>query len=171
MWPILTKVRLWPDEVGQYGAVRKFDIHTGVDLYCEEDTPVIALETGTIVAIEDYTGSKAESPWWNDTQALLVESDSGVICYGEIEIHKHLKVGDTVSKGSVIGVVKRVLKKDKGRPTTMLHFELYTHGTTESVIWYLDKPKPENLLDPTDLLLGENGMLGVIQFSMDNYRK
>lgn len=167
MWPILTKARLWPDEVGQYGAIRKFDIHTGVDLYCEEGTHVIAMETGKIVAIENYTGASADSPWWNETKALLVESESGVICYGEVTPNTDLKVGDTVHKGSCIAIVTRVLKKDKGRPTTMLHFELYTHGTTESVIWYLDKPKPENLLDPTDLLLGDNGMLGVIQFKLD----
>ena len=167
-WPILTKIRLWPDEVGQYGAVRKFDIHTGVDLYCDEGTPVIAIETGKIVAIENYTGASADSPWWNETKALLVESESGVICYGEVTPNANLKVGDTVHKGSNIATVTRVLKNDKGRPTTMLHFELYKHGTTESVIWDLDKPKPENLLDPTKLLLGEFGMIGVIQFSLDN---
>lgn len=37
-------------------------------------------------------------------------------------------------------------------PPNMLHIELYSHGTTESVWWKLDSNKPENLLDITELL-------------------
>ncbi len=34
----------------------------------------------------------------------------------------------------------------------MLHMELYNHGTTESVIWDLNTEKPQNLLNPTNIL-------------------
>lgn len=112
-----------PDRCGQFGAVRKYDIHTGIDLYCEEGSIVSALEDGIVVAVEDFTGTKANSPWWNDTKAVLVEGKSGVICYGEIE--PCVNVGDLIWAGDTIG---KVLKKNKGRPTTMLHLELYEKG-------------------------------------------
>ena len=156
-------------EPGAFGAIRKHDIHTGIDLYCSDNEPVFAVEDGTVVAIEDFTGPGAGSPWWNTTQAILVEGASGVICYGEITIFESIgvweteygevegeepiKVGDRVNAGDTLGFVRRVLKKDKGvTPTSMLHFELYKPGTTGSVWWHHGEPQPEALLDPTELL-------------------
>lgn len=155
VWPLVAghaPVINAPPHQGAFGAVRKFDIHTGVDIYCAECTPVVALETGIIVGIEDFTGQNAESPWWNDTQAILVEGPSGVVLYGEIVVKDGLQVGDEVREGYRLGSVKTVLKKDKGLPMTMLHFELYDHGTRESVWWRLDDDRPQNLRDPTELL-------------------
>lgn len=63
--PILSQFRM-PDDEGMFGAVRKYDIHTGVDLYCEEGSLVSEYEDGIVVAIEDFTGVKANSPWWNE---------------------------------------------------------------------------------------------------------
>lgn len=139
-----------PPMDGQFGAVRKFDIHTGIDLHTAVGTKVYAMEAGTVVAIVDFTGEYAESPWWNNTQAVMVEGDSGVILYGEIQ--PSVKVGDYVFAGGVVGTVLQVLKTDKGKPLAMLHLELYTTGTREPVWWKLDEPKPANLLDPTPLL-------------------
>lgn len=139
-----------PHEQGVFGAIRKYDIHTGVDLYCEEDSDVYAIEDGVVMAIEDFTGPQAESPWWNDTKTLLIEGGSGVILYGEIETH--LKVHDLIITGDKIGKVKTVLKEDKGLPMTMLHVELYKPKTTASVIWSIDAPQPEQLVDITPLL-------------------
>ena len=73
---------------GAFGAVRKFDVHTGVDLYCKQGTPICAVEDGTVVEIEIFTGPRAESPWWNETLAILVEGKSGVVCYGEVDIYR-----------------------------------------------------------------------------------
>ncbi|KKN65709.1 hypothetical protein LCGC14_0478480 [marine sediment metagenome] len=142
---------------GSFGTVRKHDIHTGVDLYCEEGTKVFAVEEGTVVVVENFTGPNADdpSPWWNDTEALLVEGKTGVVLYGEIEVGLHrgfmgyICKGSRVKEGQLLGVTKPVLKKDKGEPMCMLHFELYKRGTTESVWWKFGDPKPKNLFNPT----------------------
>lgn len=138
------------DHPGAFGALRKHDVHTGVDLYCDPGEDVYAMEDGLIVGIEDFTGPKANSPWWNDTQALLVFGESGVILYGEIETE--LKPPRKVLKGERIGSVKTVLKKDKGKPMAMLHMELYTPTIVGSVWWRHGEPKPDRLLDVTPLL-------------------
>ena len=140
----------WPDAPGQFGAPRKHDFHTGIDLYCEAGDKVAAVESGKVVAIEAFTGPDAESPWWNETWAVLIEGASGVAVYGEIQ--PGVKVGDTVKQYETIGFVAPVLKTFKGRPMVMLHLELMTAGSTETVWWKKGDPKPECLLDPSDLL-------------------
>lgn len=152
-WPLKSIGRTWPDSPGQFGTVRKHDIHTGVDLYCIEGTVVVAVEDGFVVAIEEFTGTAAKSPWWHNTQAILVEGMSGVVCYGEVAVSEALRIGDRVSEGQPLGTVKTVLRKDKGRPMTMLHIELYQTGTVESVWWNCEH-RPENLCDPTKFLKG-----------------
>ncbi len=172
-WPLsswsFVEIPLWQRPVvdgnfiphmGAFRAVRKHDIHTGVDLYCDPETPVFAVEDGTVVAVENFTGPNADDPcpWWNDTEALLVEGKSGVVLYGEIEVGMHTPLGhickgSRIKEGQQIGVAKPVLKKDKGRPMCMLHFELYERGTKESVWWKLGDPQPENLLNPTSKLM------------------
>lgn len=141
-----------PDAPGRFGAVRKHDVHTGVDLYVDPGTPVHAVEDGVVVAVEHFTGPAAGSPWWNDTQALLVEGESGVVVYGEIEVRSALRVGSRVCRGAELGEVVTVLREDKGRPRTMLHFELMRHGSRETVWWRLGEPMPSCLMDPTDAL-------------------
>lgn len=142
-----------PDDPGMFGASRKYDYHTGVDLYCELGTDVIAMTTGRVVAIEDFTGPEATppSPWWNSTKAVFVESAHRVLGY--CEITPTVQVGDIVCAGEVIGVVDRpVLKKNKGRPTVMLHLEELTPGSREGTLWTDFKDRPYNLLDPTPTL-------------------
>ena len=46
IWPLKASPIL-PDEPGLFGAVRKFDIHTGIDLYCEISTDVVAVEVNS----------------------------------------------------------------------------------------------------------------------------
>lgn len=142
------------DHVGAFGTRRKNHRHEGVDLYCNPQDPVYAVEDGIVVFIEDFTGEKAGSPWWNNTRAVHVEGESGVIVYGEILETEGLVVGSPVCQGDLIGHVVTVLLKDKGRPMTMLHFELYEHGSRESVTWHpWEEEKPPFLKDPTSLLL------------------
>lgn len=135
---------------GQFGAVRKYDIHTGVDLHCPVETLVPAIEDGIVVAIEHFTGVNAGSPWWHDTQAVLVEGVSGVILYGEVR--PLVDLDQRVRKDEIVGSVLRVLKNDKGKPLSMLHLELYKPGTRASVWWKHNEPQPENLLDVMELL-------------------
>jgi hypothetical protein len=152
-WPLFEGPKVWPDAPGRFGAVRRHDVHTGIDLYTYSGMPVLAVEAGVVVAIEDFTGPKAGTPWWNDTQAILVEGDSGVVCYGELSPLKPIAVGRVVAAEECLGCVIPVLKKDKGRPRSMLHFELYAPGTTETAVWSLEEERPSNLWDPTGSLL------------------
>lgn len=138
---------------GAFGAVRKFDVHTGVDMYCEPGQSVHAIECGEVVGIFDFTGTKTNTLWWHDTRVVMVEGSSGVFAYGEIQERAGLKVGDNIECGDIIGEIVTVLKKDKGRPMTMLHLELYEHKTRQTLSWELGKEKPSQLLDPTKILL------------------
>lgn len=148
---------------GMFGATRKYDIHTGIDLYCEENDRVYSEVDGVVHKIHPFTGAIANSPWWNDTYAVQILYDNFILLYGEITPKSTLKVGQQIKKGQWIGNVKTVLKKDKGLPMTMLHCELYNKKYDgEGVIWNLGEQKPEYLIDPT--------MLGYY-ISMNEYYK
>lgn len=120
---------------GAFSTQRKHEKHTGLDLYCEDDTLVYAVESGTVVAIEHFTGAWDHTPWWENTDCVMVEGASGVVCYGEVDVPAWVQVGSKVEARQYIARVKRVLKKGKERPdipghsTSMLHMELYPHGT------------------------------------------
>jgi murein DD-endopeptidase MepM/ murein hydrolase activator NlpD len=137
-------------EQGRFGGRRKFDTHTGVDIYCQQGTPVTPIEPGLVVGVCDFTGPDAGSPWWLPTKAVLVEGNSGVVLYGEID--PAVKVGEYLYLGSIIGFVERVLRNDKGLPTTMLHLELYQRGYRGEGEWWREE-KPSMLLNIEDLLL------------------
>ncbi len=146
---------------GGFGAKRKYDIHTGIDFYCNEGDKVYAMEDGEIINICWFTGPKADLPWWNDTQAILVKGKSGVILYGElipsddvvsngILTCNRIQTGMLVKEGDVLGTIKTVLKEYKGLPMNMLHLELYEHDYLgDGVIWLLDQEKPDKLKDPS----------------------
>jgi murein DD-endopeptidase MepM/ murein hydrolase activator NlpD len=136
---------------GAFGVERAHHVHEGVDLYCAEGTPVQAVEAGTIVAIIPFTGTKANSGWWHDTDAVLVEGASGVVLYGEVT-PAGKQAGDTVQRGETLGHVKQVLKIDKGRPMSMLHLELHDAGTRDAYEWTAAGVKPASLRDPTPFL-------------------
>ena len=123
---------------GSFACQRKHEKHTGVDLYTTNGQKVEAVENGTIVGIEHFTGEWDNTPWWENTNCVLIEGATGVVCYGEIDQASGLQVGDKVVQGEYIGNVKRVLKNGKerkdipGHSTSMLHMELYPHGTTKA---------------------------------------
>jgi hypothetical protein len=139
--------------VGAFGVQRKKHIHNGIDLYCEPLEAVYSVERGTVVDYRQWTGEAASSPWWNDTWAILVEGESSVVAYGEIYPVEVDIIGDKVEAGELIGFVKTVLKKDKGRPMTMLHLQCYKHGHLCAGGWKTNDPKPDTLIDPTNFLL------------------
>jgi hypothetical protein len=135
----------------RFGSVRKHDIHTGVDIYCAEETIVIASEPGEVISVEQFTGRDVGSPWWNDTWAVVIKTETHYALYGEIL--PYIFLDKTIRAGQPIGAVIPVLKKDKGiNPLTMLHFEMYTE-TPVALEWKLGEPKPTNLIDPTEYLL------------------
>jgi hypothetical protein len=141
---------------------------------------VFAVEDGEVISVENFTGPNADagregpSPWWNDTQAVLVKGKSGVVLYGEL--YPHLEAGDRIMAGTRVGFARTVIKKDKGKPMCMLHLELYKPHTVESVWWPLGTEQPDNLLDPTEHLVKaysnlELGNLTKSQAVMDAYKR
>ncbi len=139
------------DHPGAFGTKRKHDRHTGIDLYCNPGEPVVSICSGTIVSIERFTGASVGSPWWHETDCVIVDTIYGYIVYGEMK--SHLKVGTKLKAGDIIGEVVTVLTKDKGKPMTMLHLELYSKGWDLKVVdWFLDQEKPEHLENPQILL-------------------
>ncbi len=144
---------------GAFAAVRKYDIHTGVDLYCMEGSLVKAMYDGVVTAILPFTGALAESPWWHDTEAIMIYSRSlnQTILYGEVRPHVCLRVGDLIPVGTIIGEVARVLKTDKGvvPSTTMLHMELYEGRISDCVWWKHNETQPTGLLDVSHILRKE----------------
>lgn len=153
---------------GAFGAVRKHDVHTGVDLYARAGEHVRAVEPGVIISIFDFTGANTfdqdgkPMSWWDDTKAVLVKGASGVIVYGEITPDKYLVVGQVISRHALIGCVKAVLPASKIRKdiphhsNIMLHMELYTNEAAEKNFrwksWEIRRPRPDGLLDPTPFL-------------------
>lgn len=156
-WPLKSFRRFIPtgDHQGAFGAARKHDRHTGVDLYTPEGSFVYPIMDGKIVAREQFTGAAVGSPWWNDTWALYVynaELDITTI-YGELnrDIAPFNEEFVDASANTPIGAVSRVIKNDKGLPVSMLHVEMY-RGLVTTSNWWHDK-KPDNLLDPTPYLM------------------
>lgn len=170
LWPLRGQVPLFPDAPGRFGAKRKHEIHTGVDIYTETDQSVVSMEDGVVIEIERFTGTHVPgkpSPWWNNTWAVLVEGASGVIAYGEIrpcvEIGKRLRAGDK------IGEVIPVLRTFKGRPMVMLHMELLRLSSRKTSLWPCGTTRPQNLLDPTPLLRAAAGIPAPQEFDLGFY--
>lgn len=155
--------------LGSFGVKRHNTHHTGVDLYSIDNYIVKAMEAGVVVSVQKFTGPQVGTPHWNDTDALLIEGPSGVICYGEIATD--LKVGDKVGRGDNIARVKQVLHDDKYRPDipchSMLHVELYKHGVRKTPDpWKIGSEKVDWLLDPTPRLLNAFGSPGILQIPL-----
>ena len=141
----------------RWGAVRKHDTHTGVDLFCPEGEPVYAFEDGEITDIAPFTGASIGMPWWAETECMAVEGKSGVILYGEIIPNPDFRIGDKIKEGALIGNVKTVLLKDKGKPRTMLHIEWYEMGYRGNWDgWWPDSGKPKDLKNIEELIF-KNG--------------
>jgi hypothetical protein len=153
-WPLAARTPIPKQgEPGAFGSRRKHDTHTGVDLYCVSGDLVSAVEDGRIVNIEQFTGKAVGSPWWLDTWAILVEGESGVVAYCELErptSNMLWHIGMYIRTSDSLGRVTRVLPRDKGLPHTMLHLELYTAGTRTTSWWREERPR--NMLDPTPFL-------------------
>lgn len=147
---------------GAFGFSRHHNHHTGVDLYTEDGALVHAVEDGTVVVINQFTGPKVGHEWWEDTWGMMVEGASGVVNYGEISPACFVQVGHKVKRGQYLGNVKRVLFPHKLRPDipghscSMLHMELYKHGARDFAGWEDPSKNPE-LLDPTPYLMNATG--------------
>ena len=145
-------------EPGAFGAIRKFDIHEGVDIYTHDGAEVHAVEDGVVTAIYEFTGKNANCDWWNPTWCIKVEGKSGVVTYGELaKPEGRISIGTKVHSGDLIGFVTPVLKPEKYRPdirnhsVAMLHLELRKE-TCHLDGWKLEGERDKRLLDPTPYL-------------------
>lgn len=160
------------DHPGAFGTRRKFDVHTGVDLYGRHGQEVYAIRSGSVVEVALFTGAKVGSPWWKETWAVTVEDEEGYYVYGEISTI--LEKGQKIITGSVIGEIAQVLQTHKLNPTipghsvSMLHMERYSKKyqlTAEFADWKLDQDKPGFLLNPSEVLVQLHKKYNVKSFS------
>lgn len=155
-WPLKDKPPSIPaiGAPGDFASKRSFYYHPGIDIYCDFGQEVQSIESGVVVNIENFTGPGANppSPWWLETFSIIIDGPSGSLGYCELKPLPHIQVGYQVTEGEVIANIVPVLKQDKGNGTTMLHFEKYKPGTRQHVTWYLNSEKPDELLNPRELL-------------------
>lgn len=154
-------------EPGYFGAVRKYDIHEGVDIYCRLGASVYAVEDGEVVDSYQYTGEAAGCGWWKDTWCVKVKGQAGVVTYGELLMPgKHCfgtypAVGTRIKAGDWVGAVGQVLDPSKRRRdirnhnTSMLHLELRTESCHIDG-WKLGDDRDSRLLDPMPYLLSKD---------------
>lgn len=151
---------------GAFGATRRHDIHTGVDLYGKPGDKVYPFLPGVVESIHDFTGPDARGrdgkplDWWLPTKAVTVRRGSQYLVYGEIMPNPNLKVGDKVTTRDPIGTLTPVLPPHKHRPdipnhsTTMLHLEWWQgRWDPRWDTWHHGEPRPVGLKDPTRRLL------------------
>ena len=143
----------WSLPIGKYhpagfGYSKNHNVHTGVDLYVSYNAPVHSVENGTVIDIVKFTGPQTNYPNLLPTQAILIEGQSGVVLYGEIEVLEEIQIGQLIEAGSKIAHIKCAVPDQP-----MLHLELYKPGTKNSCVWKQGQPQPKPLLDPTSYLL------------------
>jgi hypothetical protein len=137
----------------RFGAIRKHDIHTGIDIYCNDGDSVWCVESGVLEKVEQFTGPEVNSPWWNTTYAVTIRTESHLMLYGEIIPMLGMEIGQYIEAGTLLGFVTPVLKVNKGlNPLSMLHFEMYSDQPV-ALVWNKGEPRPTNLIDPTEYLL------------------
>ncbi len=142
---------------GAFGNARKYNFHEGIDLYGKEGDWVYAINDGVVVSNERFTGTSVGHPWWLETDAVTIKSNTEYYVYGELK--SDLKVGDTVKAGSKIGELVPVLTPDKIRSyipqhsNVMLHLEKWDINKYRPEIgwsaWVTREGRPDYLLDPT----------------------
>lgn len=110
--------------------------HIAVDLGSEKGRPVLAPESGTVVALQTFYGPGAH--------ALLLAADTTgvVLLLGELDPNTwQVAEGEHVEKGRWVGNVGS---------TGHLHFGAFAKGTRKTVQWFVGDPPPPEVLDPTD---------------------
>lgn len=146
---------------GAYGDVRPRHCHEGIDIYGPPDTPVLAVEDGTVVAVTPFGGAATREGYWHDMEAVLVVGASGLIVYGEIAPLKGLLPATVIKAGTQIGnLYPKDYKynnanrhKDEGKHTFFIHLELHDAKVRKPVKWLVGQPQPSTMRDPTPFLL------------------
>jgi len=150
-----------PPHPGAFGDVRPRHIHEGVDIYAPPETPVLAVEDGTIVGVTPLVGAETRNAFWHDMEAVLVQGKSGLAVYCEITPLKTLEPAMQVKQGALLGHIYKKgyknqnphRKAEDSEHSFFLHLELHHPNIRMPTKWLPDKPKPDTLFDPTPFLL------------------
>ncbi len=167
LWPVANSLdhkapRSGP---GSFWEDRGDRFHCGVDIYAPLGSEVVAIEQGLVVQTQLFT-SPEMTPYWNDTYAVSIQHESGlVVRYAEMhDLSVH--VGERINAGDVIGHVGKVLQPariTKEAPlyiqklmerdhSTMLHIELFNRCPFEIPKYRggntFQPLRPNCLLDP-----------------------
>lgn len=146
---------------GAFGCRRKYDFHTGIDLYGKPGDWVYAIDDGIVVSVDRFTGKRPDS-WWLPTDAIIVECANCNWVYGEIIPNPKIRIGDRVRSGQLLGELTPVLPPEKLRldipkhSVTMLHLEKYDRTYEPEMGWAIWKDRldrPKYLVDPTNDLI------------------
>jgi murein DD-endopeptidase MepM/ murein hydrolase activator NlpD len=133
----------WKIGIRRFGAPRAPGrLHAGCDLYAPDGTPIHAVEDGKIIIFRNF---------YKNTWAVTVDHGAFLVRYGECSstLPPGLGIGKTVSKGQVIGHVKKIT----GIINTMIHFEMYDKSATgELTNASAPYKRRRDLIDPTPFL-------------------
>ena len=167
-WPVPASFSKTVPSTGNPGSFwenRGDRFHCGVDIYAPFGSDVVACDDGAVLKTELFT-SPLWVDYWNDTFAVFIQHDCGLVArYAEME-KPAAKPGDSIRVGHVIGRVGRVLATDRitnfsptyiqnlktsGNPS-MLHLEFFDRFPAE-IPRYLggntfQNQRPDFLLDP-----------------------
>lgn len=157
-WPLPTPPASWG--AGSKFAARrpwKKDVpqtrnHTGIDLDASPGTPVLAPESGTVIA--PNTGWEYDKVTKKGVKALIMQTDSGLtILLGGIRPNSAIvKAGQKVEAGEKLAEIGRYPLGD-----SMLHFTLHNDLLSEAEVnarksWPVGQPPPANVIDPASYL-------------------
>lgn len=157
-WPLPTPPKSW-GAGSKFAARRPWKktvpqtrYHTGIDLAASPGTPVLAPESGTIVA--PNTGWEYNANTGKGVKALIMQTDSGLtILLGGIRPDSAIvKAGQKVQAGEKLAEIGRYPLGD-----SMLHFTLMQGLLSEAEVnarksWPFGQPPPANVIDPAGFL-------------------
>lgn len=138
--------------------------HTGTDLRAAAGVPILAPESGVVVAPEH--GWEYNPATKKGVKSVLMHTDSGytILLGGSRPGSSVVKAGERVVAGQQLAEVGTYPLGD-----SMLHFQLWAGQLPESAVnkaqsWAVGAPRPTALLDPRDYLLAaaQNPKMGVV---------
>lgn len=149
IWPLPHVRKKGPTHLGSFGVRRsivdgKQKMHAGVDIGAPYLSPVVAMESGTVV--------NTVNGWAKgDTARILIEGDSGIV-FNYAAISKKsweqfgIGEGSRVLAGQTIALIGKYPGGSK-----MLHLEAYRKGSRDNKKWF-EGSRPASLLDAQALL-------------------
>lgn len=117
----------WPVDVGTLSSTfgpRGATHHDGIDIACEDGTPIVAARAGRVLYADELRGYG---------NLVILEHGDGYVSVYAHNRDNHVRVGHTVSQGDTIGTVGRT-----GKATgPNLHFEIRKDNIARNPLFYL----------------------------------